>query len=902
MMTASWSRFLLSLSLLALMVFQAPGAIAQEADGAKAPALPEPQDVRIVVDISGSMKDSDPDNLRQPAVRLLARMLPDNARGGVWTFGQYVNMLVPSGEVTPKWRDTAVKRSSKINSVALRTNIGEALEVASDDFYGDRRFDNTHFILLTDGVVDISKDAAVNARERNRILDNVVERIRSRGATIHTIALSKNADLALLERLAVETGGTFSVAPDADALNRVFAETLNTAAPQPEVPIENKRFRISEDVHEFTALIFHEGDNQPLALMTPDRKRITHDQHPDNVRWYAEGAYDLITVDEPAEGEWQVDGELGEQSRVTVVSDLRMAVSPVPNFFYTGEPVSIDASFYDDDKPITNPDFLGVLDVSLTLSTQDGRSGSKTLSGDTPPADGVYSDTIEKLSEPGTYDLKLTADGKTFARQFTARITLRPPASVSVEGEGSGSGSQYVLEVRPEHPDLDRSNAMVGVRVQPPGQGGDGDFEPVPFDQKAGVWRKVIKPSAGNGDYEVHVRFQGSTTDGQALNYAPPTFTATFPREGGDQTAYTSLSAETVTGADEGDSSQAGTAPIPLAENEATEPAQAPAPEPEKAAPDVAAETSDVQQPAVTGESEVEPEPAIASPIDTSQVETPSEPASPASDEPAEPPQEAMPAETDDNGDEGSLLAEIPWWAWGAGGGVIAIAAVGFAIARARRKDEKDPDDEGAAATDAEDETAEADVSEEEAPAEPESDVPPVVESEEEAPVEETPLEEPPEEEEPLPPVIEEEPVAEPEPEPVAEEEPEPPVATEAAEPVAEDADDDIPTLDEQPAETADKDEAWPVDDEDGTSNPEIDDTADDIERFLEEARRDEADLAAAEEDILSDAGDEDSETDDDYSLEDFDLSDIDDLPDLEDEERKRGESENGDTDDKKSE
>ncbi|WP_165495802.1 VWA domain-containing protein [Marinobacter halodurans] len=863
--------------------------MAQSADGAKSPALPEPQDVRIVVDISGSMKDSDPNNLRRPAVRLLARMLPDDARGGVWTFGQYVNMLVPSGEVTPKWREMAVKRSPEINSVALRTNIGEALEVASDDFYGDRRFDNTHFILLTDGVVDISRDAAVNARERNRILDEVVDRIRSRGATIHTIALSDNADLALLERLAVETGGTFSVAPDADALNRVFAETLNTAAPQPEVPIENKRFRISEDVHEFTALIFHEGDDQPLALMTPDRKRVTHDRHPDNVRWYSEEAYDLITVDKPAEGEWQVDGELGAQSRVTVVSDLRMAVSPLPNFFYTGQPVSVDASFYDHDKPITNPDFLGVLDVSLTLSTQDGRSGTKRLSGETPPADGVYSDTIDKLSEPGTYDLKLVADGKTFARQFSARITLRPPVSVTVEGEGQGSDSQYVLEVRPEHPDLDRHNTMVGVRVQAPGQGDDTGFDKVPFDEQAGVWRKVIKPSSGDGDYQISVRFQGSTDSGQPLNYSPPAFTATFPRQGGDQAAYTSLSAETVTQA--GDEQPAGTAPESSTTGQPLLSEAAATPEP--AAQEPTADESGDEPPAEAATSE----PAIAPPIDTSQVETPAEP-EPSPAPAAEPEPKAAPEPQ--KSEEASLLASIPAWAWGAGGGLLAIAAMAFAVVRARRKGSKaDGDPDARADADEPSEPAVDEEPEEQVEPEADSEEPPV------AVADDAVTGEAPEEETEIPPVVEEEPplAEEPTPDgmPAAEEEAEPPLASETAEPTAGDVDEEIPTLDEQPPEIPAADEEWPTDEEPGALPREADETADDIERFLEEARRDEADLAAADEDILADpAGTEDEE--DDYSLEDFDLSDIDDLPDLEDEERKRGDSEGEDPDDKKSE
>lgn len=873
-----------------------------------APSLPPTKDVRIVVDISGSMRDSDPQNLRQPAVRLLARMLPEGDRSGVWTFGQYVNMLVPSGEVSPNWRDRAVERSGEINSVALRTNIGEALEVASDDFYGDRRFDNTHFILLTDGVVDISPKATVNARERNRILDEVVERIHSRGATIHTIALSENADLALLERLAVDTGGTFAVAPDAESLNRVFAETLNTAAPQPEVPIRDNRFTVSDDVKEFTALIFHEGDEAPLALISPSGQRIEATLTPQNVRWYAEGEYDLITVTEPEAGDWQVDGQLGEQSRVTVVSDLRMAVSPIPNFFYTGQPVSVEAAFYEKNNRITNPDFLGVLDVSLTLKTEDDRSGSKNLTGETPPTDGVYADTIEKLSEPGVYDLTLSADGKTFARQFSSRITLRPPISVEVKAEGQGPNARYVVEIRPEHPQLNRQESVVGFQVATPDQTEEPAFETMDFDEEAGVWHARIAPTSGDGEYPVKLRFRGQTDEGLALNYAPAPFVAEFPRADAGQTAYTSLSAPTVSAAGgEADVQLPGEPPEePLLEPEAATEPQAETAEP-LSATEEPQQPETVEQPAAPeDEPQAQPEEEIAPPIDVSQVETP-----------AEPPVEEEPAE-----EETPIWEQIPIWVWGALGGVLLLAIIAFIVLRARRKAAPSEDVSEKAGS----------VSETEESEESEETVPPVVEPAEEEEPEKEASE--PEQPEPEPEPVEQEQIEQEEPEqeepplaemdlPEGEEEPEPPVAeieepTPETEPESETiASDnaDVPVLDETEAdiensdvvEEADATEEWAVADEieppiasteiEGEDIPIADETADEIERFLAEAREDQADLAIENEDILEEPESPATENaeEDEHMLEDFDLSDIDDLPDLDEEpdsESSKGESE----------
>jgi hypothetical protein len=406
--------------------------------------LPEAADIRIIVDISGSMKKNDPGNLRQPAVRLLARMLPEGTEAGVWTFGQYVNMLVPHGDVTDTWRKMAIDRSAQINSVALRTNLGKAIEVASDDYITGNDLHNTHYILLTDGKVDISDSAARNQKEETRILEKVLPELTSKGARFHPVALSSEADAGFLKQLASQSGGRFQVAEDAGALSRAFLEALNTAIPQQQIPIEGNAFTVDSGVKEFTALIFREGSgaatNEGLELVRPDGTVVSLSNSPANFRWVRETGYDLITVDEPTAGQWRVKGTLGEGSRVTVVSDLKMVVSPVPASFAKDEPVELSVAFFEARDKITNPDFLQVLNVSLVITADDGRSGTKVLSGNQPPEDGVYTDTINGLPGAGEYTVEVIADGKTFARKFSAVTEFVVPEGATGTPDGEGFG------------------------------------------------------------------------------------------------------------------------------------------------------------------------------------------------------------------------------------------------------------------------------------------------------------------------------------------------------------------------------------------------------------------------------------------------------------------------------
>lgn len=447
------------LMLVIALVLQTVLPTAAQAQQAPELVLADKSDVRIIVDISGSMKNNDPDNLRQPAVRLLAELLPAGSTAGLWTFGQYVNMLVPHREVTEQWRTLARDKSAQINSVALRTNLGKAIEVAGDGYYTGGVLENTHFILLTDGKVDVSQDTGKNQQEERRILETLVPELAEQGATFHPIALSAEADSEFLKQLALQSGGRFQVAATAEALSRAFLEALNAAVPQEQIPIEGDGFTVDDGVSEFTALVFwgeqETRDTRELTLEKPDGSSVALASLPENVRWNREAGYDLMTITEPMPGRWRIEGELGEGSRVTVVSDLRMAVSPVPARFSEEMPIDLKIAFYEEGEKITDPDFLQVLDIKVSVISEDGRSGTKDLSAE-PPADGMFTDTIGRLPEDGVYQIEVVADGQTFGRKFstTTEFTAVAPgqpagdleeAEVAVSEEADAEAEQEAM-------------------------------------------------------------------------------------------------------------------------------------------------------------------------------------------------------------------------------------------------------------------------------------------------------------------------------------------------------------------------------------------------------------------------------------------------------------------------
>ncbi|UZE97799.1 VWA domain-containing protein [Alkalimarinus alittae] len=813
-------------------------------------------DVRVLIDISGSMKKNDPNNLRIPAVNLLTEIIPDGSKAGIWTFGQYVNMLVKHDEVNDRWRKNAKSKAKEINSVALYTNIGGALKKSSDDFLSDKTFPNTHFILLTDGMVDIDRDPSKNVQERERILNDIVKGFEDRGAKIHTIALSENADIPLLERMAVNTGGNSAVAETPEALTKAFLQAFNQAVPAEEVPLEGNKFDVDSSIEEFTALIFRKAGSQATTLVGPDEKKQGFENHSEYVKWYRDEGYDLITVKQPLEGEWTIDAELEPDSRVTIVSNLSMKVGPLPTNFYAGDHLDVEVNFLEDGKIVTGKEFLSLLDVKLNIKTEDNKSGTKTISDpDFPPEDGVFRTAIKKLHKVGQYEVNVLVDGKTFKRKHRQVINLRSPFDIELTANGYNQETEYSVIISPRSKNIDIKASSIVAKIKAPDD--SSIIRTIPFSDDAQRWELPIENTKGDGIYQVSLKVKGVNSEGNLFKFSPKSFDAKFPRDMSDKAQYVAITED----------------------------------------PEESTENELPSEPEVIAEKGVLP--AESEEVPPSEPEAPAEVISPPIEVPETLEQNESPVE-----EEG--LSDTMLWSIIASASALVIALVGgIAYWLFKKRKNVDKPDESEDITKPAKDEAKVEKPEEVAPVE---DVPDEDASEPEELTEEHP--EPLIEEldivddiedlteaDPVAEVIEEpEPVAEPEPatEPESVAEPEP--ATEP-EPVTE------PTADLEIDEVSDLEDI-----DDLIASASLDDDAItemldkaepplvvDLDELQDEAIDSDTDLPEGKsadqlvDDILADneQGDEDDPLEE-FNLEDFDIADTEDLPTAEDDDEKQ--------------
>lgn len=389
------------------------------------PVHATPTDMRVLIDVSGSMRWNDPHNLRVPALRLLTEFLPTDSTAGVWLFAETTELLQPHGLVDTAWRETVAANLGRIHSRGLFTDIEEAILTATADWSTPTDGQTRHLLLLTDGLVDLAAGPEASAESRDRLLNEHILALQDADIQLHGIGLSDEIDTELMQQLSSRTGGWLEIAHDAATLQRIFMHMLEQTATPTTVPLQANRFEIDASIHEFTVVAFHQAEH-PIALTTPEGSSIEQGDATDTVRWRSESGYDLITIEAPLPGTWEINAPEDPDNRVMVVTDLGLDMNPTPNALRSGATLSVEAWVTEQGERLQRLDFLGLISATVTLAAVDNHTTSPQASTlRLQPDTGHFTGHLTTTPLPlGIYQLDIQIDGGTFQRQLRRRVQL----------------------------------------------------------------------------------------------------------------------------------------------------------------------------------------------------------------------------------------------------------------------------------------------------------------------------------------------------------------------------------------------------------------------------------------------------------------------------------------------
>lgn len=324
------------------------------------------QDVRFLVDESGSMEITDPQKLRIPALKLITHLLPGENISGIWGFSSTTHVLVPLGKVSASWRELAKLKAHQINSNGQYTNIGRAIEAISKDWFTHPWKEDRIIILLTDGQVDISNYQGANIDEKRRILYELIPKLKKYKISVYTIGLSNKVDRNLMSQLAYQTNGTFQIVNDPAALEDSYYYVFNAAVDSNEVPIINNTFRLDDTIKQVTLILF-KGKQSPITLVTPEGLIYPLE----DARRFSTTRYTFITITNPKSGMWQIRGLTSNNNRALIFSKIGLATKRFKHHLFAGEKTVTYAYITNHGKRVKNKIMLDNTKIQLKPGDND---------------------------------------------------------------------------------------------------------------------------------------------------------------------------------------------------------------------------------------------------------------------------------------------------------------------------------------------------------------------------------------------------------------------------------------------------------------------------------------------------------------------------------------------------
>lgn len=424
-------------------------------------------DAVLVIDASGSMKETDPNKLGLEGVKLFIDMMAATGNQvGIVTYGGEVGATYPMTKVDTKEDKETIKSfvdriSRELEYTDITTGLKEALKMQETrNTYGGN---SPLIIIFTDG-----NNAVGGVENRdNQIIDQelggLLKEAKNKNYPIYTIGLNDNGKLNedYLKNISEQTGALAFATKDAkdlpDILIQIFAahsnlkvqslETLTGTGDYEEVVINIPNNNVLE-------ANISAASRSPISFKLVDPQGDSRKVPSEGITLHESSAYHLLKIAKPNEGDWKlyVKGAQGDKINIDLVYnyDLEVSLEPLKQTdFGKGDTLDISAYLSLQGTPIEDDGLYQK--ASSILILRDTNTGVETrvnMVTNNQRFEGSY-----QLKEEGNFEVSVLVEDSSYQRESNTlhikvgKVSNQPVATPNSEKneEGDNKVLLYVI-------------------------------------------------------------------------------------------------------------------------------------------------------------------------------------------------------------------------------------------------------------------------------------------------------------------------------------------------------------------------------------------------------------------------------------------------------------------------
>jgi uncharacterized protein (TIGR03503 family) len=304
-----------------------------------------------------------------------------------------------------------------------------------------------------------------------------------------------------------------------------------------QIPYFDNRFHIDAMLEEITLLFYRRSGTPPIILVRPDGSKLKINNLPkDKVTWFDDRTFDLITIKNPMPGPWQAIGDIVDESRIMVVTEVTIKVEPLPEVILSGETLKVEGRLFNGELAIDDPLFRDVLNLNVDFySTNNSafdnfgaepvkisqfRDDGRDL--DEYAKDGLFTGEFVLDFAPGEWIPIYYVEMPMATRELRQKpiILQKTPVSLSVEPViEAGKSHSVTFTIDPTYVDVD-SLLFQGKVIFP-----DRQVSPFSIMEGSGASRVYEIEYTEPGVHRVQVNAFGKTIEGREFRLVLPEFT-----------------------------------------------------------------------------------------------------------------------------------------------------------------------------------------------------------------------------------------------------------------------------------------------------------------------------------------------------------------------------------------
>lgn len=382
----------------------------------------------IVFDVSGSMRQSDPNRLSVAAAQLFVNLSQPGDAVGLAAFSDRTTSLFPVSSGKDANAKQALQRSlAGLQFNGQTTDLAAALEAGLVAFPDQEDLSHRRLVLLlTDGELDLGKDRAEGeAAALARIRNSLIPEYHRRGILLYTIAFTTAADREFLRELAESSTGASSFIADAQTLHQAFSQIFIGIHDAQTFPLEQGGLRIDDSIKELSLVFAKSDPDERITLLTPGQRTVQASATAEGMTWLSTPAYDLVRMRNPQAGIWEIERPDKTQSGVGIIAEstLNLQVELGATFIETGSQLAIRAFLKDESQVPARIQHEEGQTVTAEVSAPNGSIVNVSLA---PQADGSFIALTPLFGAAGKYSMTVTAMTSKLQRQRTRTFKVYP--------------------------------------------------------------------------------------------------------------------------------------------------------------------------------------------------------------------------------------------------------------------------------------------------------------------------------------------------------------------------------------------------------------------------------------------------------------------------------------------